>query len=140
MSEGGAPAPRVRTGQGEVKLSREEFARRLGERFADPAFDAVRGEIERIVEVAWEGYDEYRKSPRTRPAGPGFADPEFELPVEWLAAREAIREAEARHRDGAGISRSSVASVASPWARSQSPSWTSDGGRPAARHRRSRLA
>ncbi len=29
----------VRKGQGDVKLSREEFARRLGERFYDPAFD-----------------------------------------------------------------------------------------------------
>jgi hypothetical protein len=37
--------PEVRTGQGNVKLSREEFERRLGERFYDPAFDAVRDEI-----------------------------------------------------------------------------------------------
>ena len=91
--------PRARTGQGEVKLSREEFARRLGERFHDPAFDAVRAELERIIDVAWEGYDEYRKSPRTRPAGPGFADPDFELPVEWLAARDAIHEAQRLHDD-----------------------------------------
>jgi hypothetical protein len=37
-----------------------------------------------VIEVAWQSYDEYRKSPRKRKAGPGFADPEFELPVEWL--------------------------------------------------------
>jgi hypothetical protein len=43
----------VRKGQGDVKLSREEFARRLTERFYDPAFDAVRDEIDRIIEVAW---------------------------------------------------------------------------------------
>jgi hypothetical protein len=35
-------SPRGRTGQGDVKLSREEFARRIGERFYDPAFDAGR--------------------------------------------------------------------------------------------------
>jgi hypothetical protein len=29
-------APEVRKGQGDVKLSREEFARRLRERFYDP--------------------------------------------------------------------------------------------------------
>jgi multimeric flavodoxin WrbA len=94
-----APTPDVRTGQGDVKLSRDEFARRLGERFYDPAFDAARAEVERIIEVAWNGYDQYRKSPRTRKAGAGFVDPDFELPVEWLDTREHILEAERRQRD-----------------------------------------
>jgi multimeric flavodoxin WrbA len=93
------PSPIVRKGQGDVKLTREEFDRRLGERFYDPAFDGVRGEIQRILDVAWDGYDEYRKSPRTRRAGDEFADPEHELPVEWLQTRARIREAEARQRD-----------------------------------------
>ncbi len=92
------PIPSVRKGQGDVKLSREEFAARFAERFFDPAFDAVRTEIDRIVEIAWKAYDEYHKSPRERKAGPGFADPEFELPVEWLAAREAVTAAERRQR------------------------------------------
>ena len=93
--------PEVRTGQGDVKLTREEFERRLGERFFDPAFDPVRDEIRRVMDVAWDGYDEYRKSPRTRKAGPGFADPEHELPVEWLETRDAVREAQRRHEDPA---------------------------------------
>jgi multimeric flavodoxin WrbA len=93
--------PKVREGQGSTKLSREEFERRLGERFYDPAFDAVREQIQEVMRVAWEGYDEYRKSPRTRQAGPGFADPDFELPVEWLKAREMILEAQSRHDDPA---------------------------------------
>jgi multimeric flavodoxin WrbA len=91
--------PAVRKGQGDVKLSREEFAHRLGERFYDPAFDSVRGEIQRVIEVAWRNYSEYNKSPRTRKAGPGFADPEFELPVEWLETRERISEAERQQKD-----------------------------------------
>ena len=91
--------PGVRKGQGDVKLSREEFTRRLGERFYDPAFDAVRGEIARITEVAWTAYDEYHKSPRKRKAGPEFADPEFQLPIEWLEARAAIQAAGRRQRD-----------------------------------------
>lgn len=99
MAETERATPEVRTGQGDVKLSREEFARRIGERFYDPAFDGVRAEIERIIDVAWDGYDEYRKSPRTRPAGPGFANPEYELPIEWLAARDAIHDAQTRHDD-----------------------------------------
>ncbi len=88
-----------RTGQGDVQLSREEFGRRLGERFYDPSFDAVRAEIDRIIDVAWVNYDEYHKSPRTRKAGPGFHDPEFELPIEWLDARQAILDAQKRHDD-----------------------------------------
>lgn len=59
------PTPEVRKGQGDVQLTRDEFTRRLGERFYDPAFDAVRNEVDRIIDVAWNGYDEYRKSPRT---------------------------------------------------------------------------
>jgi multimeric flavodoxin WrbA len=91
----------VRKGQGDVQLSREEFDRRLRERFYDPAFDAVRDELDRVVEVAWRCYADYHKSPRKRKAGPGFADPEFELPVEWLETRERILEAERRRRDPA---------------------------------------
>lgn len=78
----------VRKGQGDVQLTREEFERRFRERFYDPAFDRVAAEIDRVVEVAWEGYKQYRKSPRTRPAGEGFADPELPLPVEWLETRD----------------------------------------------------
>src|SRR5205814_8511192 len=102
---GDAREPQIRKGQGDVKLSREEFARRLGERFYDPAFDAVRGEIDRVIDVAWDGYDRYRKNPRKRKAGSGFADPEFELPIEWLAARDAIADAQRRHDDPASASR-----------------------------------
>jgi multimeric flavodoxin WrbA len=95
----------VRTGQGDVKLSREEFARRLGERFYDPVFDPVRAEIDAVVARAWTAYDEYHKSPRTRKAGPGFSDPEFELPIEWLEARDRLIEARRRHDDSAGRGR-----------------------------------
>ncbi|MGH9310008.1 MAG: flavodoxin family protein, partial [Vicinamibacterales bacterium] len=42
---------------------------------------------------------EYRKSPRTRKAGPGFADPEHELPIEWLETRERIQQAEREQQE-----------------------------------------
>ena len=83
-----------------VPLTREQFRQRFFERFYDPAFDQVKAELERVCEVAWDGYIQYRKSPRTRPAGRGFADPEFKLPLEWLAARQAIREAERKRKTG----------------------------------------
>ena len=98
-SKSAVRSPKIRTGQGDVKLSRAEFERRLGERFYDPVFDAVRGEIDKVMDSAWTSYDEYHKSPRTRVAGRGFANPEFELPVEWLAARDAVRKAERRQRN-----------------------------------------
>lgn len=96
---------RVRKGQGSVKLTREEFERRLRERFYDPSFDAVAMEIDAIVDVAWKNYHAYRKSPRTKRAGDGFADPDFELPVEWLAARNAVRTAEREQKRRGGPSR-----------------------------------
>jgi multimeric flavodoxin WrbA len=95
----------VRKGQGDVKLSRDEFERRLRERFYDPAFESIGDAVDRVVDVAWKAYDEYNKSPRKRKAGPGFADPEVELPVEWLQARESILDAERAHTDPAGQSR-----------------------------------
>jgi multimeric flavodoxin WrbA len=98
-------APAVRTGQGDVKLSRDEFVRRLTERFYDPAFNVVRDDIARVVDVAWKSYDEYHKSPRTRKAGPGFADSEFELPVEWLETKARIDAAAREYANPASQSR-----------------------------------
>jgi multimeric flavodoxin WrbA len=97
--------PDVRKGQTEVALSREEFERRLRARFYDPAFTRLPGSVGEIVDAAWEGYEEYRKSPRTRKAGPGFADPEFELPIEWLETRARIQDAERQHKDPGGPAR-----------------------------------
>ena len=91
----------VRKGQGDVKLTREEFERRLRQRFYDPIFEKANRQVSEIVDLAWTAYDEYHKSPRTRKAGPGFADPEFELPIEWLDARDRIQEAEREHNDPA---------------------------------------
>lgn len=89
----------VRTGQGDVTLTRAEFERRLRERFYDPAFAAVDHQIADIVDVAWRVYDEYRKSPRKRKAGAEFADPDYELPIEWLETRARIHQAEREHQD-----------------------------------------
>jgi multimeric flavodoxin WrbA len=97
--------PVIRKGQGDVKLSREEFERRWRERFYDPAFDAVAPELQKIVDVAWTVYDEYHKSPRKRAAGPGFADPGLELPIEWLDARAAIQVAQQEHDAAASASK-----------------------------------
>jgi multimeric flavodoxin WrbA len=93
-----ARVPGVRTGQTDVKLSRAEFGERFRERFYDPAFDEEQPRLAALEETAWEAYDDYRKSPRTRRAGAAFEDPDFQLPVEWLAARQRVLEAEQRQR------------------------------------------
>ncbi len=73
--------------------------------FYDPAFDGAKEEITRLTEIAWQAYQDGRKSARTRPAGPDFADPSQELSVEWLEARDAIGEAEKLQKSGGGDAR-----------------------------------
>ncbi|HET7608157.1 MAG TPA: flavodoxin family protein [Gammaproteobacteria bacterium] len=92
-----AGEPRVVKEMPSVALAREEFERRFRARFRDPYFDGV--ELEAIVDAAWRSYSEHRKAPRSRKAGPEFADPDYELSLDWLAARDAIRIAEMQHRD-----------------------------------------
>jgi NADPH-dependent FMN reductase len=89
----------VRKGMPSVELSREEFEKRYRSRFADPAFEALQRELDAITGAAWDAYSNYRKAPLTRKAGPGFADPDYDLSVDWLAAREAILAAQRRHDD-----------------------------------------
>jgi hypothetical protein len=78
---------KVRTGMPSVALDKAEFARRVRRRFYDPAFKSVEQEIERIIEVAWDGYNDSRKSPRTKPAGTSYADPSYQLSVERARTR-----------------------------------------------------
>ena len=96
---------KVRKGMPSVTLDKALFTKRLKERFYDPAFSALKGEIDKIIDVAWDGYDNSRKSPHTRPAGPGYADPKYELSDEWRAARDAVRQAERRQQSPASKSR-----------------------------------
>jgi multimeric flavodoxin WrbA len=94
-----------RKGQPSVQLSREQFEKRLRERFYDPAFGGRDAELAQVIQVAWEAYTEYRKSPIRRPAGAEFKNPAYELPVAWLEARAAILEAERLQKDPDGPSR-----------------------------------
>lgn len=99
------PKPDVRKGQASVQLSRAEFERRLRLHFTDPAYEAVAGQLECVIDVAWTAYIDYHKSPRARPAGRGFHDADMPLPVEWLATRKAIAAAEKRRNDRKSPSR-----------------------------------
>ena len=90
-------ASRVRKGQGTWPLPREEFVRRARERFTYAEFGALEEEVGRAVAIAWRHYKNADKSPRTRKAGKGFADPGYELSVEWLETRDRLIEAQKQH-------------------------------------------
>lgn len=96
---------RVVKGMPDVELTKQEFADRFRSRFYDPAFDKAENAIDTLLGIAWESYIDYRKSPRTRKAGEGFADPDYDLSVDWIAAREQIKAAEVLYRDPAQPSR-----------------------------------
>jgi multimeric flavodoxin WrbA len=84
------------------ELSRDEFRTRYLEQFRDPVFRPMDAELERLVEAAWDAYSNHRKAPNTRKAGPEFADPTYDLSVDWLAARADVIAAQARHDDRDG--------------------------------------
>lgn len=98
-------APEPRKGMPSPQLDEAAFTERYRSRFNDPAFDPLRGEIDRIVAVAWDAYTDGRKAPVTEKAGPGYADPNYELSVDWRAAHEMIEAARMRYADAAGPSR-----------------------------------
>src|SRR5689334_21975125 len=95
----------VRKGQAPGTMSREDFGARYRMSFVDPAFDGEREAIARLEEIAWKAYREERKAPVTRAAGPGYADPTYELAVDWLRARAAVDEAAARWKSATTPSR-----------------------------------
>jgi multimeric flavodoxin WrbA len=98
----------VRKGQAPGNLEREEFTRRFRRSFVDPAFRAEDAAIGRLAAIAWDAYSEGRKAPLTRKAGPGYADPDYELSVDWLAARERIEETHKAWADPASATRALV--------------------------------
>jgi multimeric flavodoxin WrbA len=87
------------------QLTREVFERRFQSAFVDPAFSPLRRELTALTDAAWGAYADSRKAPLTRKAGSAFADPNYDLSVDWLAARDAVMEAQRRHDDPAGPSR-----------------------------------
>ena len=88
-------SPPIRKGQAPGHLERSEFHLRFMQPFQDPAFGAEADALARLESIAWDAYDEGRKSPVTRKAGPGYADPDYELSVDWLEAKARLDAAQA---------------------------------------------
>ena len=93
----GTPEPR--RGMPSPRLDEQEFKRRFRSQFQDPAFDPLQSELAKVTHAAWDAYEHSRKSPRTTKAGPEFADPDYDLSVDWYAAHEAVKAAQRRHED-----------------------------------------
>ena len=95
----------VRKGQAPAPLERAAFHERFMGAFQDPAYQRESEALARIEIIAWEAYQEGRKAPTTRPAGPGYADPGYELSVEWLETKSRLERAQAAWQDPASPSR-----------------------------------
>src|SRR4030065_2188195 len=95
----------IRKGQAPAPLTRAEFSTLVRAAFIGPAFRAEDASIARLEEIAWQAYTEYRKSPFTQKAGPGYADPDYDLSSEWVATKQRIHAAQLRWGDPASPSR-----------------------------------
>jgi multimeric flavodoxin WrbA len=90
--------PVVVKGQIADLISREEFRRRFEANFFDPAFDKARDAVAQLEAIAWDGYKDERKAPATQKAGQGFANPDYDLSIEWKATRDRLLAIEAEQR------------------------------------------
>lgn len=98
-------APKPRLGQAPAKLGRDEFHLQFQRSHRDAAFDEVRDALASVEEVAWDNYTKGHKVLLTEKAGPGFADPDYALSVEWKTTRDRLQAAEVKQKDPASPSR-----------------------------------
>jgi multimeric flavodoxin WrbA len=93
------PVLTPRKGMPSPRLDEMAFRKRYLKQFEDPAFEPLKDLLDTVAAAAWDAYRNERKSPYTRKAGPGFHDPDYDLATDWLAARDAIEEAQTRYDD-----------------------------------------
>ena len=80
----------IRKGQAPAPVARVEFHQRFMQDFFDPAYQAEQAALARLEAIAWDAYQQGRKAPVTAKAGPGFADPDYDLSVQWRATRDKL--------------------------------------------------
>ena len=97
--------PTLRKGQAPAVLSRKTFHERFMQSFMDPAFKTEAHALARLESLAWEAYIEGRKAPVTRKAGPGYADPDYDLSIEWLETKKRLEKADALQKKKTSPSR-----------------------------------
>ena len=79
-----------RKGMPSPRLGEDEFKQRFLDQFQDTAFSSLQAELNKMADAAWDGYSHSRKSPRTRRAGEGYADPDYQLAHAWINAADAV--------------------------------------------------
>jgi multimeric flavodoxin WrbA len=107
------PTPEPREGMPSPQLDEATFRERFLSAYIDPAFQDLSDELDKIAGAAWDAYSHHRKSPSTRKAGSGYADPDYDLAVDWLNAKAAIAAAQARHDDRDGPCRVLIVNASS---------------------------
>ena len=95
----------IRKGQAPAPLERGPFSARFRASYIDPAFRGEDAAITRLEGIAWAAYTEGRKAPLTHKAGPGYADPDYELSDEWVATKHRIDQAQLHWADPSAQSR-----------------------------------
>lgn len=100
-----ATKPDIRKGQYSGPLPRDTFKLRFMRRFYDPAFQTEEAALARLEAIAWDAYQQGRKAPKTEKAGAAFADPDYDLSVEWKDAHDRLNQAQQIQRDPATRSR-----------------------------------
>ena len=89
---------KIRKGQAPAELSRMQFHDRFTQSFKDPLFAPEEAALSRVEDVAWKAYKDGRKAPVTQKAGKGYADPEYDLSVEWSGTRARLKSADAKRK------------------------------------------
>jgi hypothetical protein len=89
----------VRKGQAPATHTREEFGKRFRARSSTPPSSRSRRRSGGWKRSPWKAYDEGRKAPVTRKAGPEFEDPDYDLSVEWYEASRKLQDAQRRWSD-----------------------------------------
>jgi multimeric flavodoxin WrbA len=102
---GKTPMTDIRKGQAPAPLTRVQFNVRFLASYVDPAYRSEDQSIARLEEIAWQAYTEGRKAPFTQKAGPGYANPDYDLSTEWIATKKRIDAAQVAWSDPTGPSK-----------------------------------
>ncbi|TFW05398.1 flavodoxin family protein [Oxalobacteraceae bacterium OM1] len=88
-----------RKGQFPGMLDRDTFRVRFYGSFRHASYEKVKDALDAVEAVAWDNYMQSNKPAATEKAGPGFADPDYDLSVEWRTARDRLLAAEAAQKN-----------------------------------------
>ena len=95
----------IRKGQAPATMERAPFSTRFRAAFTDPAYRGEDAALQRLEDIAWSAYTDGRKAPLRHMAGPGYADPNYELSDEWVATKKRLDQAQLHWADPATQSR-----------------------------------